>query len=161
MSTKMHNYRVAKEQWWPFAKACRAYYMEHHPIAKLLREISEAGGTYKKKIDTVNTIVAAEWTVDLQIFDEGDTYLIRPLENGYFFMNNFDQDQWAEFALERVSYDNRTDVPPEDEKNAAVADWVDEKILGGEYLIFTVLNRDNFVSICFDELVAEDAKGAP
>lgn len=162
MSTKMYNYRIAKERWWPFAKACREHYAAEHPIPQVLRKFGEDGGggrTYKKMMDAIESLVDKDWTVDLQLFDEGDTYIIRPLERGYFFMNQFDQ--WAEFDLERVYYDNRSDVPPEDEKNEAVAKWVDAKIFDNEYLTFTVLNRDDFRSICFDTLLSKNRAGAP
>lgn len=158
MSTKMHNYRIAKDQWWPFAKACRQFYITEHPIAQALNRTRsfEADGykAYKAMTKTVDAIISTEWTVELQVFDEGETYLLRPLEHGYFFMNHVDQ--WEPFGVERVTYDSRTDVPPEDEKNEAVADWVDDKILSGEFFVFNVLARDDFMSICIDQLRKKD-----
>lgn len=150
MSTKMYNYRLPKEQWWPFAKACREFYLAEHPMCRVLRSLQPAG--WRTMLNTVDTIVYDEWTADLQLFDEGDTYIIRPLERGYFFMNN--ADRWSEFGIERVYYDDRADVPTEDEKNEAVARWVDEKIISGEFLTFTVLNRHVFESICINQVTA-------
>lgn len=152
MSTKMHNYRIPKDRWWDFATACRRYYLDNHPITMAaLRVIADeasakdtALGRYKAVQQFADTI-ATDWTVDLQVFDEGDTYIIRPLEYGHFFMNH--HDNFAEFGLEPVFYDNRADVPPEEEKNKAVADWVDGKIEAREYLIYTVLDCEDFTAI--------------
>lgn len=155
MSTKMYNYRLPKEQWWPFARACRAFYLAEHPISKLLAQSAlEPGANYGSLRRLVNTLVDSGWTVDLQLFDDGDTWLIRPLEHGYFFLNNASGWSW-QFGLERVYYDNRADVPAEDEKNASVAEWVDKKILLGEYLTYTVLDHDTFMSICVDQMLAQ------
>lgn len=152
MSTKMYNYRLSKEQWWPFAKACRECYHSEHPMAQVLHTLAERGASWRTMLNAVDSIIDDEWTVDLQLFDEGDAYIIRPLERGCFFMNN--ADQWLEFGIERVYYDTRSDVPPEDEKNRAVAEWVDEKINSGEFLVFSVLNRHSLESICIDKVIA-------
>ena len=85
------------------------------------------------------------------MFDEGDTYLIRPLERGYFFLNT--HDRWIqEFGLEPVFYDDRSDVPPEQEKNRAVSLWCDDKIAKGEYLLYQVVTEDGLSSTIMDAL---------
>lgn len=149
MSTKMYNYRLPKADWWVFAKACREYYLVNHPVMEILKASGEGLASYNKITEAVDCFV--EYPVNLQLFDEGDTYLVRPLEIGYFFMNHYDK-----FApdLTPVTYDNRTDVPPEDEKNKIVAEWVDAKIHNGEYLTFTVMDRDDFISIALDRLMS-------
>ena len=118
MSIKMYNYRIRKDAWWSFAAAVREFYLAEYPVFKVLAEVSEGDGiTYSKFVEAVD--VFRDWTVELQLFDEGDHWLIRPLEQGYFFMNG--HEQWVdEFGLETVWYDDRSDVPPEDEKNRPV-----------------------------------------
>lgn len=151
----MYNYRVSKDKWWEFARTVRQFYVETHPLMELLRAISaektdDKMSVFKRMTDAVDTLVDAQWTADIQMFDEGDTYMLRPLENGYFFMNN--ADKWGSF-IEKVTYDNRGDVPPEEEKNRAVAEWCDHKIEAHEYLIYNVMSRDDFMRTAIDALL--------
>jgi hypothetical protein len=159
MSTKMHNFRIPKSQWWGFATACREYYMGNYPIMEVLNElvIRKGASAYKQISDIVDILAKNDtgYTVDLQLFDEGDTYLIRPLEQGWFFSNNC-ADFAAGFNLAQVTYDNRSDVPPEDEKNRAVAEWVDKQIDARQYFIYSVLHRDDFMTIAINTLIAGD-----
>jgi hypothetical protein len=160
MSTKMHNFRIPKDQWWDFAAACRSFYMENYPMLNVLNEIvaRQGASAYRKISDIVDIMTRGDtgYTVDLQLFDEGDTwgdtYLIRPLEQGWFFSNNCD-DFAAGFNLTQVNYDNRSDVPPEDEKNEAVAKWVDKQIDDKQYFIYNILHRDDFMTIAIDALI--------
>lgn len=153
MSTKMHNYRLSKDSWWDFAMACRQFYQAKHPVMEVLKAISDTPkfSSYVKMTKAVDVLIDAEWTADLQVFDEGDTLILRPLEHGYFFMNN--ADEWAGFGLERVYYDDRSDVPPEDEKNRIVSQWVDEKVFAGQYMVLNLLSRSDFHSFCFDQML--------
>lgn len=159
MSTKMHNYRVNKEQWWAFATTCRRYYREHYPIAEVLRELVDRSDdsarmdTFKRVQRVVEAFTGSnDWTVSLQVFDEGNTYLVRPLEQGWFFANELAR--WSsDFVVTPVSYDNRSDVPPADEANKVVAQWCDARIEAKEYLLFTVLDREDFISIAIENLV--------
>jgi hypothetical protein len=154
MSTKMYNFRLPKEQWWAFAGFCREQYLAEHPMCQLLRTMAERGNGYRVMMNAVDAIVSDEWTVELQLFDEGDTWLIRPLERGHFFMNR--ADQWADgYDIEKVYYDTRSDVPPEDEKNKLVAEWVDRQIDSGMYLTFSLLNKLVFNMICLNALLVK------
>lgn len=139
MSTKMYNYRISKQEFWAFTKDCQEFYLENHPIYQILiTAISKDDYiTFSGRLDKL----FPKWAVDLQLFDEGETYLIRVLENGYFFMKNAD-----EWLIERVTYDNRTDVPPEEEMNRAVAEWCDQKIENREFLIYPLIGREDFIS---------------
>jgi hypothetical protein len=150
----MYNYRVRKDQWWDFARACREVYLNNHPLMQLLKSAADRGddamSSFKKLSKTVDALERAEMIVDIQIFDEGDTYILRPLERGYFFMNNVHE--WSGF-LDEVTYDDRADVPPEEEKNKVVAQWCDEKISSREYLMFNVLSRDDFMNVAVGVLL--------
>lgn len=144
----MYNYRVAKAQFWPFAKACREFYMSTHPILKALASVDPCKTEYSDFAKSVDKL-APEWTIDLQLFDEGDSYLIRVLESGYFFMKN--AAEWLSFGLEHVTYDDRCDVPPEDEPNKAVAVWCDERIDAREYLMYPLVSRDDMMWLYFND----------
>ena len=143
----MYNFRVPKERWWEVAASVRRYYMQNHPIAQALTKMVGDKVENPKFFEAVDKLTP-EWLVDLQLFDEGDTWLIRPLERSYFFMNN--ADRWG---VERVTYDDRTDVPPEEEKTKAVAVWVDEQIDAHRYFVFSVLTREDFLDLWFDRVV--------
>lgn len=159
MSRVMYSYRLPKERWWEFAQACREAYAASHPISVLVlkaaqgaRElpVDEKAAKLGDIFDAVSK--SSEWMVDLQLFDEGDTYLIRPLERGYFFLNN--HARWVkDFGLEPVFYDDRSDVPSEQEPNREVSVWCDEKIALGEYLLYQVVTEDSLSKAVFDILM--------
>ena len=153
MSTRMYNYRIGKERWWEFANKCRAYYMSSHPLATLVDSVSKkTPNEILDVMDKMSTFIRdTELTCDLQLFDEGDTYIVRPLENGYFFMNN--HTRWTEFGLEPVFYDDRSDVPAEQEKNREVSLWCDERIHASEYLVFPLFSEDMLISRMLDALI--------
>lgn len=159
MSTKMYNYRVAKDRWWEFANACREFYMAKHPYGKAIRAAAaNEGAKYSDLMKIVKAVAAADETVELQVFDEGETYLFRPLEVGWFFMNNCQM--WETYGVEAVFYDTRSDVPPEDEKNKAVAEWVDEKILAHEYFMYGLLVHATLEDVCLEALRARVSEAA-
>lgn len=145
MSTKLYAHRIAKDRWWMFAAGVRAIYLSEHPVIKMVDALADAQ-TYAEFVDCVDALVEDDWTVDLQLFDEGETWLIRALERGWFFNNN--SDRWREgFGVEEVCYDTRSEVPPEDEKNAATADWVDRQIEMHAYVTFQVLTRADLLDV--------------
>lgn len=146
MSIKMYNYRVKKSEFWTFALDCRAYYMRNYPVLTAMRSHSttDAGGTesFRKRLKAVKR-AGKEWSVDLQVFDEGDTYLLRPLEHGWYFGNNVRR--MSTVPVSNVFYDDRADVPQAEKDNLAVANWVDEQISERRYLVFNVLGVDDFM----------------
>ena len=158
MSRVMYSYRLPKEHWWDFARDCRQVYEGEHPVVALLINAARGARMLPPEDKSAKLIALLdavrkmqEWMVDLQLFDEGDTYLIRPLERGYFFLNT--HDRWIqEFGLEPVFYDDRSDVPPEQEKNRAVSLWCDDKIAKGEYLLYQVVTEDGLSSTIMDAL---------
>lgn len=158
VSCVMYSYRIPKQRWWEFARACRESYALTHPIPVIILKSAQVARELpaEEKASKLGDILDAirkldEWLVDLQLFDEGDTYIIRPLERGYFFLNN--HEQWAGFGLEPVFYDDRSDVPAEQEKNHEVSLWCDEKIALGEYLLHPVITEDSLSSAVFDAIL--------
>lgn len=143
----MHNARVSKDQFWEFAAEVRRVYLEEHPAVQLFR----SGVFQKVKYnDLMKSLTDNDDFVELQLFDEGDAWLIRPLEVGWFFINKLDKGAWDKWGVTAVTYDNRCDVPPEDEKNRMVADWMDEQIEARRYLVFNVLHKDDYRQIYLD-----------
>jgi len=142
----MYCYRIPKDLWWPLAAACRDYYHQNHPLVKAAKQLAEKGSKYSEYIKLVDALVE-EGSVTLQIFDEGDTYLIRVLESGWFFLNNFEK--WA-VGLQPVFFDNRSDVSPEEEKNRPVADWLDQQIREKRYFLHPIMDKDAYKDLYFD-----------
>lgn len=159
MSRVMYSYRLPKDRWWDFARDCRDFYAEKHPLSAAVSRAAssaarlspeERAGALVRMLDLIRK--ADEWFVDLQLFDEGDTYLIRPLERWYMFLNH--HARWTqEFGLEPVFYDDRSDVPPELEKNREVSLWCDDKIARGEYLLYQVVTEDGLSDAVMRALV--------
>lgn len=145
MSTKMYLYRIPKDRWKDFTLVCRGAYLNNHPLMQLLKFVDDHGDSpldsFKQVSETISALDHADMTVDLQVFDEGDAYIIHPLERGYFFINN--AREWGEF-LDEFTCDNFTDVPLE-EKNKVVAQWCDDKVSRNEYFTFNALSRDDFL----------------
>lgn len=138
MSTKMHVARVPKDRWLEFAADVRRVYLAEHPFVKFFVADRLDGDTYRKAMDSLDR---NESFVELQLFDEGDTWLVRPLEQGWFFMNHVWDGVWKKYKVKAVSYDDRSDVPKKDRKNKKVADWMNERIEAREYLLYPVLDR--------------------
>lgn len=145
MNVVRYNYRIHKALWSDFTQVCRETYLNDHPLMQLLKFVADHGDnpldSFKQVSETVNSFDSIHVSSDIQVFDEGDTYIIRPLELGYFFINN--AREWGEF-LNEITYGKGTDVQPEEEKNKVVSQWCDEKISRGDYFIFNVLSRDDF-----------------
>lgn len=157
MSRVMYNYRIDKARWWELARDVREVYAEHHPAALAVKKVTptDSAGTLNH-LNALDKVVDAldkeSLTVDLQLFDEGGSYIVRPLERGWFFFNN--AQRWVDgFSLERVFYDDRGDVPADQESNRKVSVWCDQKIADGEFLIFPVLTRDSLHLMGLDRVL--------
>ena len=132
MSRVMYNYRLPKARWWDFARECRSFYAEKHPISAAVTKaaVSAAGGSTETRVDTLARM--------LDVIRKADEWMV---DRGYMFLNN--HERWVQgFGLEPVFYDDRSDVPPELEKNRAVSLWCDDKVTKGEYLLYQVLTED-------------------
>ena len=141
MSTVMYVYRVPAPQLWPLLDALRAYYVEHNMTYTVMTEIARRGqpdalAHARKWADHI------ELHVTVQLFHDGDTWLLRILENGYFFLNH-----WQEFArfVQPVFFDDRTDIPANEEVNAAIAEWLDEQIAKRHYLLAPLIDTDELM----------------
>ena len=96
-----------------------------------------------------------DMSIELQVFDmtraptvEGYTehmWMVRVLELGHW-MYNFLR---AHPLFEPCTYCTATDVPPEEEKNAALAVWLDGEIDGGHYFIHNVVNVEMYQTDVF------------
>lgn len=130
MSAVMYCYSVPIKEWWGFVEGVRNYYLEHNSI---LRSILESDKHYSVLDELEDTI-----KVELQVFCMGEDYLFRVLEHGHFFLNNY---KGFPVPPESVFYDDRTDVPKEDEPNKEVAKEVDELIDKRRYFLYPLIDR--------------------
>lgn len=144
----MYNVRVPKDRWLEFAADVRRVYLAEHPMPSAFRRFMD-GKPYREAMDSVSE---NNHFVELQLFDEGDTWLVRPLEVGWFFMNHAWEGVWKKFKVKAVCYDDRADVPKKDRKNKKVARWVDERIEAREYLVYPVLDRATYADIYMTDL---------
>jgi hypothetical protein len=141
----MYAFRLPKAALWDTLAEVRAFYAAEHPVATTLLRNVAAARTHPEKLDVFLRLMEEvadrsdrDWTVQWQLFDEGEAWIVRPLELGWRFLN--EHHRWP--ALEPVFYDNRSDVPPEHEKNEAVALWVDEQVRARRYLVTPVFDKD-------------------
>ncbi len=92
--------------------------------------------------------------MELQIFDEGQTWLVRPLERGHLFDNSFRAQRWP---VRLVRCDDRTDIPVRDRRNRQVAQWVDEQITAERYLLCSIISAQMLHDAFFVPLWRADA----
>lgn len=163
MSRVMYSYRLPKEAWWEFARECRKVYAASHPVARVMVQAAQAAramppdAAMSKLADILAAISKMDdWMVDLQVFDQGDTWLVRPLERGYFFLNN--HGPWvSEYGLEPLFYDDRSDVPLSEEGNRDVSVWCDTQVAAGDYFLHTVMSEDSLSSMVFSAILESTA----
>lgn len=147
MSIKLYTARVPKDRWDDFAAAVRATYLAEHPsVQDFIQRITDVDGNWSYR-QLMGSISANDDLVELQLFDEGDTWLVRPLEQGWFFLNHIDAKAWPGFGAKTVFYDNRSDVPKKERRNKKVADWVDQQIESRRYLLYPILDRETYRDI--------------
>jgi hypothetical protein len=146
MSTVMYVYRVPAPRLWSLLDALRAYYVEHNMAFTVMTEIA-----CRTQPDAL--MHARQWAdhTELhatgQLFQAGDTWLLRILENGYFFLNH-----WPAFTgfVQPVFYDDRTDVPVNEAANASIAEWLDEQIAKRHYLLAPLIDTDTLMRHYWD-----------
>lgn len=148
MSTVMHCYRIKREDWWGFAAQVRDYYLNDNLMKTIIKKSgAEISGS---EVLRLAEFMAKHEPINLQIFEENDGrhYLIRVLELGYRFMNNYAKQGWP---VKPVFYDNRTDLSPEEEANKETAEWIDEMISQRRYLIYPIIaDADDWFQIVWD-----------
>ena len=142
MSTVMYAYRVPNGQLWPFLDALRAFYVEHNMAYTVMGEIARRADRETAFTNARQWAGHTDLHVAVQLFQDGATWLLRVLENGYFFLNH-----WEQFAayVTPVFYDDRSDVSPAEEANAPIAERLDAQIAGKRYLLAVIVDRDELL----------------
>jgi hypothetical protein len=85
--------------------------------------------------------------ISVQLFDFGDDWIFRVLESGYYFANKHKE---LFPKLGEVFYDDRSDIPPEDEANEIIADKIDVLVSQKRYFMAYIIDFDLLFSIPFD-----------
>ncbi len=143
MSTVMHCYRINKTNWWNFFDKMRDHYIENSITIKLARAYQKE----ESNRDFWKFCRDSENHVSVQLFDFDDDWIFRVLESGYYFANKHRE---LFPGLEEVSYDDRTDIPPENEANEAIADRIDVLMKQKRYFVAYIIDFDLLFSIPFD-----------
>lgn len=131
MSTVMYAYRCKIEDMWRVVSAFRK-------IAKAQTFDRE----YIRKMYFKNpTLWKSEIEVDLQFFMRGQNYIFRILAQGYVYQNRASTIPF----IQPVIYDNRTDVPPEQEKNEKIARWMDGMIAARQYILVPIISIEDII----------------
>ena len=142
MSTVMYAYRVPNKQLWLFLDAMRAFYVEHNMAYTVMGEIARRADREAAFAQARQWAGQVDLHVSVQLFQDGATWLLRVLENGYFFLNH-----WEQFAayVTPVFYDDRSDVSPAEEANAPIAERLDALIANRYYLLAPLIDKDELL----------------
>lgn len=136
LSTVMYCYRIPKSKLWEFVEQMREFYLHNSGKARYARILwasSEEPDGYKIFQEY---IANRENHIELQLFDFGNDWIFRVLEQGYLFMNSLEQ-----FSVESVFYDDRTEVPEECEVNKEFVDQIDELVSCQRYFLVNVVDE--------------------
>jgi hypothetical protein len=139
MSTVMHCFKIKKTELWSFCDNLRTFHREEAAIFQFLKIA---------KTEEVHSFVHdSHYHVNLQLFEENEsTWLIRVLENGYLFLN-----RWQQFnQIKPVFYDDRSDMPEEQEDNLAIAEWIDAFLKVKQYFIVPIIDKDYLYNYWFE-----------
>ncbi len=143
MSILMHCYRIKKTDWWDFFdEVCNYYINDSLTMGLAIAYQKEESGHDFWKFCQNN-----ENHISIQLFDFGDNWIFRVLESGYCFANKH-KELFPE--LGEVFYDDRSDIPLEDEANEAIADKIDMLLRQRKYFIASIIDSDLLFSIPFD-----------
>jgi hypothetical protein len=147
MSTVMYCYRVKDTHLWACLDAIRADYHAHNMAFTVMANIAKRGDPTEAHAHARAWAANTDLHVSIQLFQDGDTWLLRVLEGGYFFLNH-----WEHFAayLMPVFYDDRTDVPEADLPNKAIAERMDALITARRYLLAVVVDADELMNYFFE-----------
>ncbi len=177
MSVRLYTFRITKALWWDTLASIRGVYLAEYPIAQAMTVMANAliekaetdrSGDIATKLqmlslldtfsDTYTKDPDEGWSVEFQVFDEGDTWLIRPLERGSFLLGR--HERWPE--LQPVFYDTRTDEPSVNvPANRATSEWVDEQIKAHRYFVVPVLSREDYRDIGWGRFIGTVSAGWP
>jgi hypothetical protein len=147
----MYCHRVAGEDLWDVLMRARETMLQRHPLyLELRKKFQVEPGKIAEAMQLLDELTDEYrgFTMEIQLFPDGDNWLLRGLEHGWQLRNWLSEQP----SCANVIYDNRTDVSPEEEANAEVARWMDEQIMGGQFLVFNVLSRNDFEQVIFKQL---------
>ena len=87
--------------------------------------------------------LALEWSIEIQVFKTTSGIIYRVLELGYGLKNKM----WKEkVVFPTCDYDDRTDIPKDDEKNEAVVDEIETMIEKGMYYLVSISDKRKSVA---------------
>lgn len=170
MSTVMYAQRIKKSDLPALMVDLREWGRSESIFAKLALYPEIDGFGWSERLDLMKWArdqggqTARNWeelSVELQVFDRDAYYLLRVNQKPVFWFDWPDGAEVSSLATESwtqhlpnwlddhplttlVRYDNRTDIPPEDRGNEIIADWLDDQIKTGMYLIFNVVSLHDF-----------------
>jgi hypothetical protein len=139
----MYCYRVDKAKLWEVVDQVRAWYEKESAVYYLLgkyREDRTSQESWKKAHELARN---QQNHVELQLFDEGESWLFRVLEQGYSFMNHYEKMEWG---VHPVFYDDRSDMPEEWETNYETTEWLDDLISKGHYFMVSIVDQNRLDS---------------
>lgn len=162
MGIAAYYFRIDKSDFWSFAAQLREFYAANSVLGMMAAHAADQivaaddvdakmalltrwQDEVKPKLDEV--------TCDLQLFDEGDSWLIRVLEAGYLFLNSYEKQNWP---LEPVFYNDKTDMPPGMLERKPTIDWVDEQINLRRYLMYPVISVNDADQTVLTRLLPAD-----
>lgn len=140
----MYCWRIKKKDFWPAMRELKQEGLHNHPVmdvvANMRRQIRSTLTTALKaqvqyEEDILRMFQADECgLLALQVFDEGRTWLVRPLYYGHNFGNVVEK---LKLPFTVVYYDGR--VGQGSRGGEDKADWVDEKVGSGQYFVHIIL----------------------
>ena len=148
MSTVMYCYRIKRADWWSFFDGIREFYLENNILHKVLYNLEYAFVKHNSRcFVALSNLLENNATIELQLFEEpdGEHYLFRVLEQGYRFMNSYEEQGWP---IEPVFYDTRTESS--DAEKETLSDWVDKMICNHHYLVCSALSDTDFARILWE-----------
>lgn len=156
MSTVMYSYRVRKDAWWDTHAKMRDYFLNESKIILALRDLS---ASLKSDVSATKILGAVQelddlFGIELQLFDEGATYLLRPLVTA--ILRDVLIAEHERWGLEPVFFDSRTDIPSEEEKNYAIAEWMIEETRKFRYFTVPVLTKGDLMNVLFYKLFPKE-----
>lgn len=149
MSTVMYAYRIPKDRWWEIAAEIRKLYLsEKHPIGAILAKCRETRAA--QDYDTMekaerllhNFLRLRDHHAALQVFEHGDEYIVRAIENSYFFMNNYR----AIDGIAECFYDDRADMTAEMRALEPLVDEIDKLMNAHRYFMWPIFNENSVFS---------------
>lgn len=137
MSNVMYAYRFSRDKLWEVINEIDTWYKEHHISYITARRMTESDEHFHNCSEIVD-VISDNTKTTLQLFEIDGYYYMRVLEDGYFFLNNC-----SEFkAIERVFYDDRTDLTEEEKQWRWLVDALDDLIKKRQYLLYPLTDKE-------------------